>query len=101
MTEAATQQAPKAGTRVPPKMVKVKIDVPSWALIDNHGTLGVTVNGTQFQDGQEYEVPEHVARSIEDIMARAWEHDEQTDGEGRHVRGITGKKPSNRKVRGF
>ena len=101
MNDVAPQAASKPGNRVPAKMAKVKIDVPSWALIDNHGTIGITLNGIQFQDGQEYEVPEHVARSIEDIMARAWEHDEQTDGEGRHVRGITGKKQSNRKIKGL
>lgn len=99
MSEAAPQPA-KAGTKVPPKLVKVHIDVPSWSLIDNTGTLGISINGTQFQDGQDYDVPEHVARSLEDIMARAWEHEDQTDGEGKLVRGISSRKPSHRRIKG-
>lgn len=81
-------------------LVDVYIDVPAYAAIGTNET-GILVNNVHYQYGHTYKVSRAVAASLTDIMARAYEHEDQTRGEGRHVRGIVGRKPSNRRIRGF
>ena len=72
----------------------ITIDVPKFS-------DAVVINNVHYQYGHTYQVPKDVATSIRDIMARAWEHEDQTHGEGRHVTGILIRRPANRRIRGF
>lgn len=81
-------------------LVDITIDVPAFAAIGSNET-GILVNNVHYQYGHSYKVPRSVAASLTDIMSRAYEHEDQARGEGRHVRGIVGRKPQNRRIRGF
>jgi hypothetical protein len=43
----------------------------------------VTLDGTMYFHGIDYEVPYSVARTIEDVMARTWEHQNEIQGQRR------------------
>lgn len=43
----------------------------------------VTLDGTMYFHGVEYEVPYSVARTLEDVMARTWEHQNEIQGQRR------------------
>ena len=81
-------------------LVEITIDVPAYAAIGTNET-GILVNNVHYQYGHTYKVPRSVAASLTDIMARAFEHEDQARGEGRHVRGIVGRKQTSRRIRGF
>lgn len=57
------------------RIVDVTIDLPPWA-------PNIAVNfGTQpYWPGRTYQVPLHVARSLQEQMFRAWRHEDQLDG---------------------
>jgi len=43
----------------------------------------ITLDGTMYFHGMEYEVPYSVARTLDDVMARTWEHQNEIQGQRR------------------
>lgn len=58
----------------------------------------IALDGVWYMHGLTYEVPESVAMTLLDIMARTWEHENETHGLRR--RADTGRRPQPRVVRG-
>jgi hypothetical protein len=83
MERIRREEGQKTGEVDKDELVNVLIDVAEYAAVSNSST-GITVNGTQFQNGRTYQVPRHVAASLRDVMARSSEPQATIEGKPRH-----------------
>jgi hypothetical protein len=58
----------------------VRIDLAPFVASEKLKAACITIDGTIYIHGQTYTVPYSVARTLEDIMARGWEHENEIHG---------------------
>lgn len=58
----------------------VLIDLAPFVANEKLKASCITLDGTIYSQGQTYEVPYSVARTLEDVMARTWEHENEIHG---------------------
>jgi hypothetical protein len=61
----------------------VLIDIPPFVAAEKLGGSCITIDGKMFFHGVTYTVPYSVARVLEDVMARSWEHEREINGKRR------------------
>ena len=61
----------------------VLIDIPPFVAAERLGGACITLDGRMFFHGVTYTVAYSVARTLEDVMARSWEHEREIGGKRR------------------
>ena len=75
----------------------VLIDIPPFVAAEKLGGSCITIDGKMFFHGVTYTVPYSVARVIDDVMARSWEHEREIGGKRRKA--DTNRRPMHRAIR--
>jgi hypothetical protein len=75
----------------------VLIDIPPFVAAEKLGGACITLDGKMFFHGVTYTVGYSVARVIEDVMARSWEHEREINGKRRKA--DVNRRPLNRAIR--
>lgn len=65
----------------------IVIDIPPFVAAEKLGGSCITLDGKMFFHGLTYNVPYSVARVLEDVMARGWEHENEIHGRRRRSEG--------------
>lgn len=63
----------------------VRIDLAPHVASQKFNAAFISLDGTLFFHGLSYEVPYSQARTLEDVMARGWEHEREIHGERRRA----------------
>lgn len=61
----------------------VLVDIPPFVAAEKLGGACITLDGKMFFHGLTYTVPYSVARTLDDVMARSWEHEREIHGQRR------------------
>lgn len=61
----------------------IVIDLAPFVASQRFNAAFISLDGTRYFHGLTYTVPFKVARTIEDVMARGWEHEREIHGERR------------------
>jgi len=61
----------------------ILIDIPPFVAAEKLGGACITLDGKMFFHGVTYTVPYSVARTLDDVMARSWEHEREIHGQRR------------------